>query len=269
VVTALAFGLAIAGPTVAFSATVGATDAPTTETTVAPDAATTDTTVDATSGANDELLIAGSEVYQSVCSGCHQPGGAGLAGQYPPLKDNPHVQDAEYVAGVIANGRSGQIQVLGNTYDGVMPAFSTLPDADVQAVIAYIQSGFVTPATAANPAPTDTGPVAGTQLPDLANMAMYLAFAIAVAGGAVALAPRIVDAHDRLDFPWLDAWLRTAIIVVAVIVFVVYIPSTVLKSETVAKLGTFGQDVIGVGLWGFGLALVLGALWFADREKRV
>lgn len=85
----------------------------------------------------------------------------------------------------------------------------------------------------------------------------------------MALAPRVVDANDRLDFPWLDAWLRTALIVVAVIVFVVYIPSWALQTETVGKLGDFGQQVIGVGLWAGGLGVVLGALWYAHKENRI
>ncbi len=250
--------------TVSLASPAAATDAPATE-----DPAATDEAPTAEDEAYNELLLQGANVYTGVCSGCHQPGGAGLSGQFPPLNGNPNVQDTEYVAGVIQNGKSGEITVLGTTYNGVMPAFATLPDDEVAAVIAYIQSGFVTPVTADTPAPSDTGPVAGTQLPGLANMAVYLAFAIALAGGALALAPRVVDANDRLDFPWLDAWLRTALIVIAVIVFVVYIPSWALQTETVGKLGDFGQQVIGVGLWAAGLGVVLGALWYAHKENRI
>ncbi len=235
----------------------------------ATDAPPADDSVSAEDEAYNELLLEGANVYSAVCSACHQPGGGGLSGQFPPLDENPNVQDAAYVADVIANGKEGEITVLGETYDGVMPAFATLPDADVEAVIAYIQSGFVTPVTENTPAPTNTGPVAGTQLPALANMTMYAAFAIAVAGAALALAPRVVDANDRLDFPWLDAWLRTALIVVAVIFFVVYIPSWALQTGTVAKLGDFGQQFIGVALWLGGLGVVLGALWYAHKEDRI
>ncbi len=228
-----------------------------------------DGAVSAEDEAYNQLLLDGANVYTAVCSACHQPGGAGLAGQFPPLNGNPNVQDAEYVAEVIANGKQGEITVMGETYNGVMPAFATLPDADVEAVIAYIQSGFVTPVTENTPAPADTGPVAGTQLPGLANMTMYAAFAIAIAGAAIALAPRVVDANDRLDFPWLDAWLRTALIVVSVIFFVVYIPSWALQTEPVGKLGDFGQQFIGVALWMGGLGVVLGALWYAHKEDRI
>ncbi len=228
-----------------------------------------DPAAEAEDDAYNQLLLTGADVYGAVCSACHQPGGAGLSGQFPPLNGNPNVEDAQYVADTITNGKQGEITVLGETYNGVMPAFATLPDAEVDAVIAYIQSGFVTPITENTPAPGDTGPVAGTELPGLTNMTMYAAFAIAIAGGAIALAPRVVDANDRLDFPWLDAWLRTALIVVAVVFFVVYIPSWALQTETVGKLGDFGQQLIGVSLWMVGLCVVLGALWYAHKEDRI
>lgn len=254
------FGSLMFGRTAAWATDAPADDAP---------AADDESVVSAEDEAYNQLLLDGADVYSAVCSACHQPGGAGLSGQFPPLKDNPNVADAAYVADVIANGRQGEITVLGTTYNGVMPAFATLPDADVEAVIAYIQSGFVTPVTENTPAPQDSGPVAGTQLPGLTNMTMYAAFAIAIAGVALAMAPRVIDANDRLDFPWLDAWLRTALIVVAVIFFVVYIPSWALQTEPVGKLGNFGQQFIGVALWTGGLGVVLGALWYAHKEDRI
>ena len=99
----------------------------------------------------DQLLL-GQQVFSDNCSSCHQPGGVGIPGAFPPLVDNPHVDDAEYVRGVLQNGRTGEIVVNGETYDGVMPAFPTLDDTQVDAVIAYLQNDLVIPGAVAPPA---------------------------------------------------------------------------------------------------------------------
>ena len=88
--------------------------------------------------AQDELD--GQGVYDSNCSACHQPDGLGVPDTFPPLSGNPNVQDTEYVRIVITEGLSGPIEVLGVTYDGVMPPITNLADAEVAAVTAYIQA---------------------------------------------------------------------------------------------------------------------------------
>ena len=98
----------------------------------------------------------GRSLYDQNCAACHQPGGAGLPGAFPPLAGNPNVADAEYVRHVIVNGLSGPITVLGETYDGVMPPVTALDSAQIDAVIAYLQSlGGSTTTT------VPAGPVAG------------------------------------------------------------------------------------------------------------
>ncbi len=236
-----------------------ATEAEPTETTGADSAADETETL---------LLQQGAEVYSQFCSSCHQPGGAGLEGQFPPLADNPHVDDADYVADVITNGRRGEIVVAGVTYDGVMPSFSTLSDGETAAVIAYVQNDFQAPVSEAALA-DPTGPVAGTELPALANMGSLVAYLLAASVIGLVLLPRLVSVNDRLDTPWLDAWLKTTAIVSAVVLFTVYLPDWALKRDEVARLDRFGQDLIGVLLWGAGLAAVIGGLWYAHREDRI
>lgn len=216
---------------------------------------------------SDEVLREGAEVYSAVCSSCHQPGGVGLAGDFPPLIDNPNVQDAEYVRTVIAEGRSGEIVVNGETYDGVMPAQSTLNDVDVDNVIAYIQSGFLAPSTPE--VVVDSGPTAGTQLPEFTTMMIAAAFLLTIGAFALVLGPRVVGAHDRRTLPWTDAWMKTAVIVVGMIVATVYVPSRVLEFDAVRELPDAFQDLIAVGLWTAGLCGGLWALWYAHRERRI
>jgi mono/diheme cytochrome c family protein len=219
------------------------------------------------SPAEIEVLQAGSEVYATQCAGCHQPTGAGIPGQFPPLVGNPNVADAAYVAGVIRNGRQGEIVVNDVTYNGVMPAFATLSDDEVDAVVAFVQAGLVVPG-----APVEEGeslPLAGTSLPPLASLAVGAAFLLALAVAALVLGPRVVGSVDRLSLSWLDAWMKTAVIVVGIVVATVVVPSVVMKTETVGRLPRLTQDLIGSGLWAGGLAVGLGALWWARRENRV
>lgn len=227
----------------------------------------TDTDVEA-DPALIEQLREGSQVYSQICSSCHQPGGLGLPGQFPPLLDNPNVDDATYLESVINNGLRGELVVLGETYDGVMPSFGTLNDEETAAVIAFIQNDFLVPA-GGDEAFAPTGPVAGTELPALADFGYIVAYLLAFAVAGVVLAPRLISTNDRLDVPWLDVWLKTAVIVLSVVLLTVVIPNWALKTTTVAKLGRFSQDLVGVVMWGGGLTLVLWGLWYAHKDSRI
>ena len=236
-------------------------------------AQSTDTTMPAGGGsegggANGAQLQAGFEAYNATCAGCHQAGGVGLEGTFPPLIDNPNVMDTAYLVDVIANGQQGEITVNGVTYNGVMPAFSSLGEAEVDAIVAYIQAGFVVPAGEGAETGT-TLPLVTGSLPDLSGMAIFAAFALAAGAIAFVMAPRIVGAHDRLTMPWLDAWLRVAIIAVFFVVVLAFVPSMILETETVARLPRAVQETITLGLWSGGLAAGLWGLWYAHRDGRI
>lgn len=79
----------------------------------------------------------GAAVYNQSCASCHQPGGVGVAGSFPPLAGNVRVADPAYVEDVIVNGLSGPIEVDGVRYDTAMPAVD-LSDDDRAAVVEYI-----------------------------------------------------------------------------------------------------------------------------------
>lgn len=224
---------------------------------------------DDTAGDDQAAVIElGFETYATNCTACHQAGGIGIRGTFPPLLDNPRVQDTEYLVATIRNGRQGPLTVDGVDYDGQMPPFPTLSDEQVDALVAYIQSGFVLPAGPA-PAEGDRLPLATGTLPELSAMAIVAAFAIAVAAAAFVLAPRIIGPVDRLTMPWLDAWLRAGIIVVFFVGATVFVPSMIMQTETVTRLDRPVQDVIGSGLWLGALAAGLLGLWYAHRENRI
>ncbi len=233
-----------------------ATEAPADDVTTVPEGE------DAAQAALDEQLREGADVYSQVCSSCHQPGGAGLPGQFPPLIGNPNTEDAAYLADVIANGRQGEITVNGEPYNGVMPSFSTLSDDETNAVIAYIQNDFAAP-TADVEAFEATGSADGT------NLTTLLTYMLGLAAFAMVLTPQLRSENDRMNTPWLDAWLKAVVIVLSVILLTVFLPDWALKTGTVSRLGRFAQDFIGTSLWALGLAVVLGGLWYAHRESRV
>lgn len=78
------------------------------------------------------------DLYATNCAGCHQVDGSGIPGTFPPLAGNPAATDGEYVAVVIVDGRSGPIEVLGETYDAVMPPITGLSDDEVAAISEHV-----------------------------------------------------------------------------------------------------------------------------------
>jgi mono/diheme cytochrome c family protein len=90
---------------------------------------------------------AGSRVYATNCAACHQAGGTGMAGAFPPLAG--HVSDllkqAEgrtYIGKVLLFGLEGDISVNGNNYAGVMPPWNALSDDDIAAVLNYVSNAW-------------------------------------------------------------------------------------------------------------------------------
>lgn len=97
--------------------------------------------------------VDGKQLYGAKCAACHQGSGLGVAGVFPPLAGAEWVLGSEKVlASILLHGVQGEIEVKGNKYAGVMPAFGTLADAEIAAVLSYIRSDWgnqAAPVTAA------------------------------------------------------------------------------------------------------------------------
>jgi mono/diheme cytochrome c family protein len=91
----------------------------------------------------------GAQAYAQSCSGCHGPTGAGIPGVFPPLAG--HALDLyqadggrTYLIDVLLYGLQGPIEVDGQTYNGVMPAWQQLSDEQIAAIVNHAVVGFDT-----------------------------------------------------------------------------------------------------------------------------
>lgn len=77
----------------------------------------------------EALMVAGEEVYSTVCAACHGAEGEGAVG--PAFAGNTDLEDAEFVATIIIHGQGG------------MPPFGDqLDDDEVAAVATYIRNSW-------------------------------------------------------------------------------------------------------------------------------
>jgi len=84
----------------------------------------------------------GQQTYNTRCSMCHQPSGAGLPGQFPRLSGRvaqiAATRDGrDYLVKLLLHGMSGSINVDGKPISGLMPGAGSLSDADIAEVLNY------------------------------------------------------------------------------------------------------------------------------------
>lgn len=81
----------------------------------------------------------GKATYLKHCMGCHQAGGSGIPGIFPPLANNSNLADKPaYIAEAIIKGVSGPLEVNGKQYNGAMPALSHISNEEISAIANYI-----------------------------------------------------------------------------------------------------------------------------------
>jgi mono/diheme cytochrome c family protein len=86
----------------------------------------------------------GKQVYSTTCAACHQAHGEGIEGTYPPLAGSEWVNgDDAKVVRIVLNGVSGPLEVAGETYSGMMPAWGpVLKDDDIASVLTYVRGSW-------------------------------------------------------------------------------------------------------------------------------
>ena len=95
----------------------------------------------------DADTSAGETVFNGNCASCHQQTGVGVPGAFPPIAGHaPELALAEggreYLANLLLYGLQGEIQVLGEPYNGVMPAWQQLSDDELASTLNYVLSSW-------------------------------------------------------------------------------------------------------------------------------
>ena len=88
-------------------------------------------------------MEAGAKVYAATCGACHQPSGKGLANAFPPLAGSDFLMaDKDRAIEIAVGGIKGPITVNGQTFDGMMPPQSHLPDEDLANVLTFVRNSW-------------------------------------------------------------------------------------------------------------------------------
>jgi mono/diheme cytochrome c family protein len=94
-------------------------------------------------GSGGTVKVDGKQIYAAKCGACHQPTGAGLAGVFPPLAASEWVLgDDKTLINILLHGVNGAMVVKGTTYNGAMPAWKSLSDDELAAVMSYIRTDW-------------------------------------------------------------------------------------------------------------------------------
>lgn len=107
---------------------------------------------------------AGPTVFAQNCAACHGSEGRGVAGLFPPLAGSEWVASGpDTPIRIVLHGLQGSVQVQGQTFNGVMPAFGArLSDQELAAVLSYVRSAFGNGASA-----VDAGTVSTVRRADI------------------------------------------------------------------------------------------------------
>jgi mono/diheme cytochrome c family protein len=132
---------------------------------------------------------AGAGIYAANCAACHQAGGTGLAGAFPPLAG--HVPDIlkpadgrTYIGKVLLFGLEGAITVNGGDYAGAMPSWQGLSDNDIAAVLNYVSTAWDNgKSLPAGFKPFTAEEIKALRTPELTSAAVY-ALRAGIAGGS-------------------------------------------------------------------------------------
>jgi nitrite reductase (NO-forming)/hydroxylamine reductase len=94
-------------------------------------------------GPSPAQLKAGEDTYKVACVACHQPDGKGLAGAFPPLAGSDYLlKDRTRAIATVVHGKTGEIVVNKQKFDGVMPPMPQLSDAEIANVLTYIANSW-------------------------------------------------------------------------------------------------------------------------------
>jgi len=91
-----------------------------------------------------DAAMDGEQIYNTRCMSCHQMGGRGVPGTFPPLTNTDWVNgDKGRLIRLLLHGLTGPIEVDGMRYGGVMPPWGgALDDQGIADIATYIRTNF-------------------------------------------------------------------------------------------------------------------------------
>ncbi len=92
----------------------------------------------------DDATRSGAAIFTQQCASCHGQSGQGISGTFPPVADSKWVTgDVSVAARIVFHGLEGPVEVRGQPYDGVMPAFGgRLSDAEVAGLLTFLRTSL-------------------------------------------------------------------------------------------------------------------------------
>lgn len=85
----------------------------------------------------------GKGVFMQTCFVCHQMEGQGIPGQIPPLAKADYLMaDKERSIRIVLQGMTGEVEVNGKKYNGVMTPLNNLSDPEIANVLTYVRNSF-------------------------------------------------------------------------------------------------------------------------------
>jgi nitrite reductase (NO-forming) len=91
----------------------------------------------------DIQIEQGKQVYMQTCFVCHQPDGVGIPGQIPPLVKSGYLMaDKERSIRAVLQGLTGEIEVNGRKFNGIMTPLNYLSDEQAANVLTYVRNSF-------------------------------------------------------------------------------------------------------------------------------
>ncbi|WP_440998557.1 c-type cytochrome [Fodinibius sp. SL11] len=90
----------------------------------------------------DPALLNGENLYSQNCASCHGSNGEGVSGVFPPLVNSEWVSgDKSVPIRILLHGLQGEIDVQGQTYQGIMPSFKArLSAAEIASILNYLRA---------------------------------------------------------------------------------------------------------------------------------
>jgi nitrite reductase (NO-forming) len=93
-----------------------------------------------------EQVDAGKAIFAGTCATCHQAGGEGLAGVFPPLAKSDYIKaDPKRVPNIILHGLNGPVTVNGTDYNSVMPPMAQLTDDEIANLATFVLNSWGNP----------------------------------------------------------------------------------------------------------------------------